>query len=67
MENRWTIMEFFLDAYKQYVKINTVVVSEIPQSDQASDLKPIVTSFLSDVNINVASREREDNYIICKS
>lgn len=60
-------MEFFLDAYKQYVKINTVVVSEIPQSDQASDLKPIVTSFLSDVNINVASREREDNYIICKS
>ena len=60
-------MEFFLDAYKQYVKINTVVVSEIPQSDQASDLKPIVTSFLSDVNINVASREREDNHIICKS
>lgn len=60
-------MEFFLDAYKQYVKIKTVVVSEIPQSDQASDLKPIVTSFLSDVNINVASREREDNYIICKS
>ena len=67
MENRWTIMEFFLDAYKQYVKRNTIVVSEIPQSDQASDLKPIVTSFLSDVNINVASREREDNYIICKS
>lgn len=60
-------MEFFLDAYKQYVKRNTIVVSEIPQSDQASDLKPIVTSFLSDVNINVASREREDNYIICKS
>lgn len=60
-------MEFFLDAYKQYVKINTVVVSEIPQSDQASDLKPIVTSFLSDVNIDVASREREDNHIICKS
>ena len=67
MENRWTIMEFFLDAYKQYVKRNTIVVSEIPQSDQASDLKPIVTSFLSDVNINVASREREDNHIICKS
>ena len=43
------------------------MVSEIPQSDQASDLKPIVTSFLSDVNINVASREREDNHIICKS
>lgn len=60
-------MEFFLDAYKQYVKRNTIVVSEIPQSDQASDLKPIVTSFLSDVNINVASREREDNHIICKS
>ena len=59
-------MEFFLDAYKQYVKRNTIVVSEIPQSDQASDLKPIVTSFLSDVNINVASREREDNHIICK-
>lgn len=67
MENRWTILEFFLDAYKQYVKRNTIVVSEIPQSDQASDLKPIVTSFLSDVNINVASREREDNHIICKS
>lgn len=60
-------MEFFLDAYKQYVKRNTIEVSEIPQSDQASDLKPIVTSFLSDVNINVASREREDNHIICKS
>lgn len=60
-------MEFFLDAYKQYVKRNTIVVSEIPQSDQDSDLKPIVTSFLSDVNINVASREREDNHIICKS
>lgn len=60
-------MGFFLDAYKQYVKRNTIVVSEIPQSDQASDLKPIVTSFLSDVNINVASREREDNHIICKS
>lgn len=60
-------MEFSLDAYKQYVKRNTIVVSEIPQSDQASDLKPIVTSFLSDVNINVASREREDNHIICKS
>ena len=60
-------MEFFLDAYKQYVKRNTIVVSEIPQSDQASDLKPIVTSFLSDVNIDVASREREDNHIICKS
>ena len=43
------------------------MVSEIPQSDQASDLKPIVTSFLSDVNINVASREREGNHIICKS
>lgn len=60
-------MEFFLDAYKQYVKRNTIVVSEIPQSDQDSDLKPIVTSFLSDVNINVASREREGNHIICKS
>ena len=60
-------MEFFLDAYKQYVKRNTIVVSEIPQSDQDSYLKPIVTSFLSDVNINVASREREDNHIICKS
>ena len=44
MENRWTIIEFFLDALKQYVKRNTIVVSEIPQSDQDSDLKPIVTS-----------------------
>ena len=43
------------------------MISGIPDSVQDSDLESTVTSILSDIDVNVESRELEDCHRIVKS
>ena len=61
------LIECFHDAPEQYVKRNNLRVSGIPDCVQDSDLESTVTSILSDIDVNVESRELEDCHRIVKS
>ena len=67
LENRVALIECFHDALEQYVKTNNLRVSGIPDCVQDSDLESTVTSILSDIDVNVESRELEDCHRIVKS
>ena len=55
------------DALEQLGRRNNLVISSIPDSVQDYDLESIVTSILSDIDVNVESREVEDYHRIGKS
>ena len=67
LENRVALIESSHDALEQYGRRNNLVVSGIADSVQDSDLESTVTSILSDINVNVESREVEDYHRIGKS
>ena len=67
LENKVALIESSHDALEQYVRRNNLVISGIPVSVQDSDLESTVTSILSDIDVNVESREVEDCYRIGKS
>ena len=67
LENRVAPIEPFHDAFEQYSRMNNLVVSGIPDSVQDSDLESRVTSILSDIDVNVESREAGDCHRIGKS
>ena len=54
------------DALEQNGRRNKVI-SGIPDSVQDSDLESTVTSILSDIDVNIESREEEDCHRIDKS
>ena len=60
LENRVALIESSHDALDQYGRRNNLVISGIPDSVQDSDLESTVTSILSDIDVNVESREVED-------
>ena len=55
------------DALEQYGRRNNLVISSIPDSVQDSDPESTMTSILSDINVNVESREVEECHRIGKS
>ena len=67
LENRVTPIESSHDALEQYGRRNNLVISGIPGSVQDSDLESTVTSILSDIDINVESKEVQDCNRIVKS
>ena len=67
LENRVALIESSHDALEQFGKRNNLVISGIPDSVQDSDLESTVTSILSDIDVNVESREVEDCHRIGKS
>ena len=67
LENRVALIESSHDALEQYGRRNNLVISGIPDSVQDSDLESTVTSILSDIDVNVESREVEDCHRIGKS
>ena len=48
------------DALEQYGRRNNLVISGIPDSVQDSELESTVTSTLSDIDVNVESKEVEE-------
>ena len=67
LENRLAFIESSHDALEQYGRRNNLVISGIPDSIQDSELKSRVTSILSDIDINVESREVQECHRIGKS
>ena len=67
MENRVTLIESSHYALEQYGRRNNLVISGIPDSVQISDLKSTAASILSDIDVNVESREVDDCHRIGKS
>ena len=67
LENRVAPIESSHDALEQYGRRNNLVISGIPGSVQDSDLESTVTSILSDIDINVESKEVQDCNRIVKS
>ena len=65
--NRVALIESFHDAFEQYGRRNNLVISDIPDSVHDSDLESTVTSILSNIDVNVESREVEDCHRIGKS
>ena len=65
--NRVALIESSHDAFEQYGRRNNLVISDIPDSVHDSDLESTVTSILSDIDVNVESREVEDCHRIGKS
>ena len=61
------LIESSHDALEQQGRRNNLVISSIPDSVQDYDLESIVTSILSDIDVNVESREVEDCHRIGKS
>ena len=55
------------DALEQYSRRNNLVISGISDSVQDSELESTVTSILSDIDVNVESREVEEYHRIGKS
>ena len=55
------------DALEQYGRKNNLVISGIPDSVQDFDLESKVTSVVSDIDVNIESREVEDCHRIGKS
>ena len=67
LENRVKLIESSHDVLEQYGRRNNLVILGIPDSVQDSDLESTVTSILSDIDVNVESREVEDCNRIGKS
>ena len=67
LENKVTLIELSHDALEQYGRRNNLVISGIPDSVQDSDFESTVSSILSDIDVNVESREVEDCHGIGKS
>ena len=67
LENRVALIESSHDALEQYGWKNNLVISDIPDSVQDSDLGSTVISMLSDINVNVQSREVENCHRIGQS
>ena len=67
--NSWKRMptESSHDALEQYGRRNNLVISSIPDSVQDSHPESTMTSILSDINVNVESREVEECHRIGKS
>ena len=61
------LIESSHDALEQYGRRNNLVISGIPDSVQDSDLESTVTSILSDIDVNVESREVKDCHRIGES
>ena len=66
-ENRVALVESSHDILEQYGRRNDLVISGIPDSAQDTDLESTVTPILSDIDVNVESREVEDCHRISKS
>ena len=66
MENRVAFIESSHDALEQYGRRNNLVIFGIPDSDEDSELEPTVTSILSDIDVNVESREVQECHRIGK-
>ena len=56
LENKVAVIESSHDALEQYGRRNNLVISDIPDSVQGSDLESTPTSVLSDTDVNVKSR-----------
>ena len=56
LENRVAVIESSHDALEQYDRRNNLVISDIPDTVQGSDLESTPTSVLSDTDVNVESR-----------
>ena len=67
LENRLAFIESSHDALEQYGRRNNLVISGIPDSVQDSELESTVTSTLSDIDVNVESKEVEECHILGKS
>ena len=67
LENRVAFIESYHDALEQYGRRNDLVISGIPDCVQDSELESTVTSILSDIDVNVESREVEEYHRIGKS
>ena len=67
LENKVAFIESSHDALEQYGRRSNLVISGIPDSVQDSELESTVTSILSDIDVNVESREVEDCHRIGKS
>ena len=61
------LIESSHDALEQYGRRNNLVISGIPDSVQDSDLESTVISILSDIDVNVESREVKDCHRIGES
>ena len=61
------LIESSLDVLEQYGRCNNLVISGIQDSAHDSNLESTVTSILSDIDVNVESREVEDCHRIGKS
>ena len=61
------LVESSHDILEQYGRRNDLVISGIPDSAQDTDLESTVTPILSDIDVNVESREVEDCHRIGKS
>ena len=66
-KTEWLLIESSHDALEQYGRRNNLVISGIPDSVQDSELESTVTSILSDIDVNVESREVEECHRIGKS
>ena len=66
-KTEWLLIESSHDALEQYGRRNNLVISGIPDSVQDSELESTVTSILSDIDVNVESREVEECHKIGKS
>ena len=67
LENRVALIQSSHDALEQYSRRNNLVISGIPDSIQDSDLESTVASILSDIDVNIESREVEECHRIGKS
>ena len=66
-KTEWLLIESSHDALEQYGRRNNLVISGIPDSVQDSELESTVTSTLSDIDVNVESKEVEECHILGKS
>ena len=67
LENRVAFIESSHDALEQHGMRNNLVISGIPDSVQDSELESTITSILSDIDVNLESREVEECHRIGKS
>ena len=60
------LIESSHDAFEQYDRRNNLVISDISDRVEDSDLESTVTSILSDIGVNVESREVDGCHRISK-
>ena len=60
------LIESSHDAFEQYGRRNNLVISDISDRVEDSDLESTVTSILSDIGVNVESREVDGCHRISK-